>query len=522
MNSVIANYFHKVTDIPAPPDKTISMFLFGIVTLFIFWNVGIFKHIHDKPNSIHTWAQCDRASVAACYYNESMNFLKPRVYNRGNGTSTGICGMEFPLINYSAALCYKFFGFHEFYYRLINFILLFAGLLSAFLMADLFLRDVLFSAIVVWLFMLSPILVFYSANFLPDSGSLGLVLISWYFFFSIGTHADSRRRLMLFFIFITVACLIKLTSMVSLITMIILIAGKRIRFLKTPFIPGYNREILTGFVVCFVLVFGWYRYAAWLNDTYQNYFFILKGNAVQTFQEFIQVLTSIYVFQYKDYYPFLIKIMILVCFVVFVITNYFQNRLLAFTFCLQLMGFAGFAMTMLRQFQDHDYYIIPMLPLIFFLFLTTAEIFIRILNAHKILHSISIILLLVLVNVSMVVCKKSYQNDRYAEEPHQISYSNYDKYIQVSPYLDTLNVGKNDLVLSYHDGTPNVSLYLMNRKGSTIAEGDFDRLKSLISTNNFKYLILNDTANFTGEMYESLQDKKIGNKYNVQIYQLKK
>ncbi|CAN5603576.1 hypothetical protein BH11BAC1_BH11BAC1_12430 [soil metagenome] len=494
---------------------------FVFITLLIFTNVGIFKHIGDKPNSVHTWAQSDRASVAACYYNESMNFFHPRIYNRSDGTNTGICGMEFPVINYSAAICYKIFGFHEFYYRLFNFMLLFIGLVCAFLMADLFLKDLFFSSITVWLFMMSPVLFFYSANFLPDTGSLGLVFISWYLFFKRG-EGKSMRSHVLFIIMITLACLIKMTSMVSLITMIALMLGKRTRLFNSTNIPSLDRKMMTGLIICFACVFGWYKYAGWLNDHYHNYFFILKGNAVESMLEFKQVLLHIYEKPYLDYYPLMMKQVIAVCFGVFIVTFYFQKRLLGFTFLILLIGFAGFVVTMLRQFQYHDYYIIPLLPLIYFLFLTTAEFISRKINRYKILYAVAIAALLVLVNMSMIACKKSYATERYGKGYNASTYSEYERYSQASPYLDSLHVGKNDLVISYYDLTPNASLYLMNRKGTTVPYGEIGRLKELIATNNFKYLILNDTAAFTKELYESLVDKKIGEKYRVQVYQLKK
>lgn len=502
--------------------RFISIAGFAVITLLIFANVGIFQHIGDKPNSVHTWAQCDRASVAACYYNEEMNFFKPRIYNRSDGTNSGICGMEFPIINYTAAILYKIFGFDDFYYRLFNFIILFTGLVFAFLLANIFIKDVFYSAVTVWLFMMSPVLFFYGANFLPDTGSLGLVLMSWYFFFMMGNGRTSTRRLVLFIVIITLACLIKMTSMVSLIAMILLMLGQRFRILSSANIPVLDSRMMSGLVICFVCVIGWYQYAAWLNDTYQNYFFILKGNAVQTKLEFWQVLNHVYEIPYKDYYPLLMKRVIAVSFLVFLITFYFQNRLLAVTFFLLLIGFSGFVFMMLKQFQYHDYYIIPLLPLVLFLFVTTAEAIKRILKTRLVLYVISLVGFFVLVNMGMIACKKSYLNERYGKGYSLNTYAEYDRYVKVSSYLDSLNVGKNDLVISYYDLTPNASLYLMNRKGTTVPYGEIGRLQALISNNNFKYLILNDTARFTNELYASLQDKKIGEKYKVQIYQLKK
>jgi hypothetical protein len=503
--------------------KIISVAAFAILTILIFANVGIFEHISDKPNSSHTWAQCDRASVAACYYNEDMNFFKPRIYNRSNGDNEGICGMEFPIINYSAAICYKIFGFHEFYFRLINFILLFLGLIYSFKLAQLFLKDVFYSAVTVWLFMMSPVLMFYSANFLPDTGSLGLVMMSWYLFFRLGESDFTRKRYIAFIVVLTLACLIKMTCMVSLIAMAILIAGKKIRFFKSHLIPKLNVRIVAGFVISVLCVFSWYRYAAWLNDHYHNYFFILNSNPVNTTLEFWQVIGHIDEFVFKDYYPLLIKWTIAVSFILFVIAFYFQRRVLAVNFFFLLIGFAGFAVIMLRQFPYHEYYIIPLLVLIYFLFLTTSEFISRKLKTGKLsyVYVASIPALLILVNMSMIVCKKFYREERYGKGYYNSVYTMLDRYAEASPYLDSVGVKKNDLVIAYWDATPNGALYLMDRKGVNIFYGDMARLKDKMETKNFKYLVIGDTTAFSKELYDDLQKNKIGESHGVQVYSLK-
>lgn len=507
------------TSIVSPNSKIIPVLIFGILTLFIYYNVGVFDHIKDKPNSVHTWAQSDRASVAACYFNEDMNFFKPRIYNRSNGNNPGICGMEFPIINYTAAICYKVFGFQEMYYRLINFILLFGGLIAAFQLCNIFIKDVIISATIVWLFMMSHVLFFYSANFLPDTGSLGLVLISWYLFFRMGLKPGNRITF-LFFIIISLACLIKVTSMVSLIAMVILIAARHFYFIQSDGIPKFNRQILIGFVICLVSVFAWYRYAAWLNDTYQNYFFIMKANTIASAVELRQILRQIYAGNFIDYYPLLMKQLIAVSFGIFVISIFAQNRMLALVFILLLLGFAGFAFAMLKQFKDHDYYIIAMMPVVFFLFLANGEFIKRKLKPGGIFYVVIISVLLVVVNMSMILCKKFYQNKRYGKGYYFISYWEYDRFTNMGPYLDSISVGRNDKVITYYDLTPNASLYLLNRKGTTVKYGDIGRLNSLISTNNFKYLIINDTARFTKELFSFLEGKKVADKYRLQVYRL--
>ena len=55
------------------------------------------------------WAMCDRGSIARNYAQEEMNLFLPRVHETKEGD--GITGLEFPIMNYGAAVLYKIFPF---------------------------------------------------------------------------------------------------------------------------------------------------------------------------------------------------------------------------------------------------------------------------------------------------------------------------------------------------------------------------------------------------------------------------
>ena len=161
--------------------KRKQVIIFSILLFASYLLLGFYKIVDKCPQSIHQWAQCDRASVAKNYLYYGFDFFHPRVHNIANGT--GISGMEFPLVNLLAAITYKILGFNEFYYRLICLLILSAGLIAAFKLGYLIIGQSILAGFAVLLFFLSPILVFYTPNFLPEAPSLGLILIAWYKFF---------------------------------------------------------------------------------------------------------------------------------------------------------------------------------------------------------------------------------------------------------------------------------------------------------------------------------------------------
>lgn len=67
------------------------------------------------------WHEFDSAAIARNYYREGMNLFYPRVDWRGD--TPGFAEMEFPLYQWSIAILYKVFGYHDFLGRTISFTL---------------------------------------------------------------------------------------------------------------------------------------------------------------------------------------------------------------------------------------------------------------------------------------------------------------------------------------------------------------------------------------------------------------
>ena len=68
-----------------------------------------------------SWHEFDSAAIARNYYREGMNLLYPRVDWRGG--TPGFAEMEFPLYQWSTAVLYQVFGYHDFLGRTISFAL---------------------------------------------------------------------------------------------------------------------------------------------------------------------------------------------------------------------------------------------------------------------------------------------------------------------------------------------------------------------------------------------------------------
>ncbi|PYL57848.1 MAG: hypothetical protein DMF30_04790 [Verrucomicrobia bacterium] len=142
-----------------------------------------------------SWRQSDVAAIARNYLQSGFHFAHPQIDWAGDGP--GFVGTEFPILPFLAAICYKFFGVHEWIGRIQGVILFAASLLFFFLLV----RDTWHglpahgpstgyrrrfaetaASWALFFYSFAPLNLFTSREFMPDVPSLSLALIGLYFF----------------------------------------------------------------------------------------------------------------------------------------------------------------------------------------------------------------------------------------------------------------------------------------------------------------------------------------------------
>lgn len=493
------------------PTKFILL-IFVLVALYLQFP----KYLEFRPIADHTWAQCDRASVARNYAQESMNFFLPRVhYTAGK---TGISGLEFPIINYSAAIMYKAFGFHERYYRLIMLLLVFSGLFALIKLTNLFINNIFLSIIVCLSWYLSPVLVCYTPNFIPDAGSLGLILVAWYAYFKT-TKSNEAKFHILFFLTGALACLIKLTSLISVISILSVSTLNLLLPEKNKF---YRNNISLWYILYCTAIIGftylWYTYATYLNEKYESWIFLMKSNPPQSYHELIFNFKYIWNRFYKIYFSPGFYILFILSVVVTIIKIKKANPLLLIILIHLYLGSFAFLVLMNRQFIYHEYYFISLLPVFFFQLLIAVEILRKIepgfINKWQI-----ITLLFAAITVSNAISARKFIKGRFSESGADNSGTDsYLVYHGIEPYLRKLGIKPEQEVLSYFDQSPNVTLYLMNQKGWSIPLGKNESSHQAILNIKADYIIFNERYSSETTLPDYIKKMKIGQYKTISIY----
>lgn len=101
--------------------------------------------------------------------------------------------------------------------------------------------------------------------------------------------------------------------------------------------------------------------------------------------------------------------------------------------------------------------------------------------------------------------------------------SKFRAYESITPYLRSLGIKRDDIVVSIPDPSPNISLYFMDQKGFTSLYQDGKPVREQLDyfiDREAKYLIINDTTLYQKEEFKEYRQNKIGRYKNIEIFKL--
>lgn len=479
-------------------DHSLASFASGlifVIALMWFYNyTGVFERLPERPCSVHVSAFTQRASIAQNYANIDMNFFKPR-FNSFE-TSMGISGSEFPILYYLAAICYKLFGFNDMYLKIIHLLVFSIGVFFFFRLAQQFLRHLLLSLLLVCALISSTMLLYYSSNVSPDAAALGLVLIAWYYFFQY-LNEHRGRHFYLFLLFGVLAGLIKVIMAMCFCVVLCLLLLEKMRFFKnregTLLFPEKGKTVVS-ILIAFAVIASWYVYCKVLTAVYGNSPSLMQTMMVTDGEMLAQVWKYAKNF-IPDYYAYE-GYVLLVCALVIVLAGMrWANRmLLAITLC-YLLGSLCYIYLFLYQFMHHDYYVIAMLPTVFFLFLIFFDMIRRLATRYsQLILGAFVIIMVFNLKESLVKTRK-----RYAERyDAKVYYSgDFKSYYDLGPRLRGLGIRWQDKVAVAFDNTFSASLYFMDQAGYTLGtESNPEMIRQIIERPDVNYLVLSDSSKF--------------------------
>ena len=249
-----------------------SVLIMLFVILGISWYYDYPGILLKRPQSVHSWRQCDGASLALNYYQHGMHFFKPEVHllSSDSGKTGYSAPSEIPVLYYCVAALYSVFGYHDYVFRFINLLIFILGLLYLFKLGQRITGSDFWAASTVILLFSSPLIIFYANNFLPNSTGLALSLIGWYYFYA---HYDSgnTRKFIISIVFFLLAACMKITELAGPLIILFLLFADRV--LKGKLKLSTDRDFFVKIFsigVIFLLVAGWVFFAKHYNAVHQS------------------------------------------------------------------------------------------------------------------------------------------------------------------------------------------------------------------------------------------------------------
>lgn len=498
-----------------------SRIVFAALVVSLFFLNYYTKTLFFGPCGPHQWRQADCLSITKNYYEEGMNFFQPKIHFQG--VKEGRAVSEFPILNYTVAALWKVFGQHEFIYRLLEYLIFIAAMFTLFNTLLNSFRSSLLAFFATGVFLTSPLLVYYSANFIADTPALSLGIISFCLFYRF-YHHKKLKHFYLSLLFGTLAVLMKASALMAVsilffFTIASLPALRRV--LKTeslfekPLLPFISLGISA------LLVFSWYRYALFYNDNNNNNIFLLTVLPIWEMNE-PDVISNLRVLLNNLFPVFLNRpvFFIFITIALFVLSRFGRlSVFLKYAFAFTAIYFIAYLLFFFQVFSVHDYYltnlmIFPAVTFFCFGYLLQQSDFMA---QNRRFARIFILVFLVLssFHAAAIYRYRFFENDNMlrwspyiTNEDLKLSeylfwdYGNGIKRIEhFSPVLRQHGISRDQKVISIPDQSFNISLYFLDQKGFTVArhhlEQDTTVLERVMSR-GAEFVVLSDPT-LTGQ-----------------------
>ncbi|HOY30952.1 MAG TPA: hypothetical protein PKW80_03645 [Bacteroidales bacterium] len=514
----------------------------GARFLLVLVAVSFLYNFHDiiryPPFSNHYWRQADGYSMALNYYHEGMNFCAPKIHHQGSVDGRGVG--EFPGLYYLNALIWKITTPNFITFRLLNLIITFLGLFFLFKTAFYVLKDFTWACAIALFVLSSPLYAFYANNFMINAAALGLIFIAWYLIIVFSAEKKSRYFCLSVFLMI-LSVLLRATMIIGVLPLILILFLELVGFLKSGIFhkKGLHLFMLLLPVICLL---AWVILARYYNKTYVSRYFLTTIRPLWEADDIRQIWSGFYKNALHELHFMPLLILVPLILVVMFITGKKQNRYgLIFTVIVAL-ELSLYLVLWFNNLTEHEYYllelflIVPPLFVSFLWFLKSSKA--TIFNSKKVKMAVMAVLIFCTYccalkerikydyahtwpGTHVIILKDEFDWRAYSIWDY---FNRFKAYQTITPYIRSLGMNRDDLVVSIPDISPNVSLSLMDQKGFTslyyndMPEGE--RIRLFISS-GAKYLFINDPELYKNPEIAYFTTKKIGQYHNIGIFDLR-
>jgi hypothetical protein len=502
-----------------------SSYIFILILLILFFIFRFDDVLDLKPQSLHQWRQCDCLSITLNYYKGDTDFLNPEMHSQeaDRGTS-GHTLRELPYLYFVVAKLWQLFGFHEWIFRFIVLLTMFVGLFALFKMTEDILQDSFFGMLVPLVLFTSPFLVYYSFNFIDDTPALGIAFIALYcfwLFFKKGKNLYLVLSLLLFLL-ASLTRVIAVMGFFAIFSVYWLELFRIFKFKKHGKVFQKPILQLVQFLIVLGVIFSWYSFANKYNFIHKSGFLVIGVLPLWELpnEAILYTIGQIKNFWFKQYFSPYISVFLFSCFLFIIIRAKRMSRLFLSLTIVSTLEMLVYLVLYFKVLANHDYHLINLLfvvPLILVsFFLSIKE------HWSKVYHSIiTKIVLILILSVGVMHAQKNMKTRYFGWMNHH--HQTYFKALEdITPYLRSLGIERDDKVVSIPDASFNITLYLMDQKGWTSGGSNSNGIKMDRCIDlGAEFLIINNAEWKNRDDVKSYLDHPYGVYQNIEIFDLR-
>ena len=477
--------------------------IFSLGFLFlaaVFYNG--FLELNELPKGMHQWKQSMHFSIIQNYLDGSVNFWHPAMNNLFNTDNTGKLILEFPIFHkITASIVAVFPWLSPSLFRWIMFILTFIGFYHAYKLANLVIKNELLAVLTSLLVFAIPVVAFYGANYLVDVPAMAFGFSAIYFA-ERNIERWSFVNSILCILFLTLSGLLRLPVLILPMSYI----GTRILFRK-------KLIQLLWLLPSILIIAIWYYYVKKYNTYFvsypptETYGYLSPERLSST----IHSMLNFIVYQLGWSYRFILFYVLVSLYLIF---NWKKvSRFWFLVLAFSIVGSALYIYLWFGIFEHHDYYLFPVIPLLFLIWVNVFIVSLKTDYRKYVFYVTLAILAINAINTFDNMRLRTYHKNikiahvftgRY-ESGNWWYFGNEDKVKwrvlrDISPYkgsnvLEAHGVFSTDTVICDFDPSPTYSLALLNLKGWTLYNCSFNSLDDYIKYTKLgaKYLVTSST-----------------------------
>lgn len=363
--------------------KKLTPHLLGLMALAAIACAISAKHLNEPPAYIHAWAQADNYSLALGFLHNGGDLFHPQtlIYNKQQMDHdmplTVVTACDPPLHHYCASLQMRLFGSSApWVFRGWTLAVTIMGLWMLYAMVWLLTRSKLKALLIAAVCATAPSFAYYSASFIPTAPALACAMAGLACYVMHLRH-DNTRWLYAAVAMLTVAMLQR-TSLA-----VLWVAVGCFHFLRLLRHETTWRRSWLPFTLVALLFAAYYVWNMHLRSEYGSLFLasLLPVKSAEQASNVLQNVHDRWVFHYFQRLQHWLVVALVVAVLICRIAR--QKRSMSvgglspwWLLAIWLFGELLFAVAMLQQYKDHDYYFLDsfFLPLVFMMALLTAEL----------------------------------------------------------------------------------------------------------------------------------------------------